>query len=211
MDKKYYLKTRTALGSTHADEADIDILDNRQVRQVEYTIKSDTDGNVTVCKDGSTLASIIKSEGLLGLLSNSEVAELDEKTKLITNYMDVIDRNKGKDRDGNSWYNEAWDGISVVMTEQLIQVGFNKPGARSCVLDPKLIGVIDSKGDAYNFKDPDKIRSSVFRLNNHISTGRHPAGWVATWGGVDIRIRNIQNMFVSKTFYIPNASVTDLD
>ncbi len=210
-DDKYYLKTATLPASMRANEADLDVISSNQVNQTTYTIKSDTDGNVWVEKNGTSIASITKTQSINDLLSNTEVKELDDKTKLVTNYLAVIDRNKG-DVDGERWYNEAWDGISVVMTEYEFEVGFGKPDARTSALDPKLTGLLESKSDVYNFKDESKVRSSVFRtaINNNINGKPR---WVATWGDtdVDIIIRDIENMLISKPFYLPNATVMDLN
>ena len=210
-DDKYYLKTATLPASMRANEADLDVISSNQVNQTTYTIKSDTDGNVWVEKNGTSIASITKNQSINDLLSNTEVKELDDKTKLVTNYLAVIDRNKG-DVDGERWYNEAWDGISVVMTEYEFEVGFGKPDVRTSALDPKLTGLLESKSDVYNFKDESKVRSSVFRtaINNNINGKPR---WVATWGdtNVDIIIRDIENMLISKPFYLPNATVMDLN
>lgn len=209
LDDKYYLKTKTPVDSKGATEADLDVISVKDVKQVIYTIKSDVDGNVWVEKGGRTIASINKTQNINELLKNDEIKELDERTKLVTNYLAVIDRNKG-DVKGDRWYNEAWDGLSVVMTETLFQVGFKEPAVRAAVLDPKLVGKIDSKSDLYNYKDAKKVRSSIFRtaINNNVN---NKSRWIATWGEtkVDIILKNIENMFISKPFYIPNATVQD--
>lgn len=210
-DEKYYLRTQSLPASMKANEADLDVINSNQVNQYTYTIKSDVNGRVWVEKNGTSIASISKTEGLNILLANDGVRELDEKTKLITNYLAVIDRNKG-DVGGERWYNEAWDGLSVVMTEFEFEVGFKEPGVRTSALDPKLVGKLDNKADVYNFKDESKVRSSVFRtaINNNINGKPR---WVATWGetNVDIILRDIENMLISKPFYIPNSTVMDLN
>ena len=210
-DAKYYLKTKSLPESMRADEADLDIISSNQVRQTTYTIMSDTDGKVWVEKNGLPIVAITKTQGINELLLNKEIKELDDRTRLVTNYLAVIDRNKG-DVDGERWYNEAWDGLSVIMTEYTFEVGFKQPGVRTSVLDPKLVGKIESKSDIYNFKDATKVRSSIFRtaINNNINGKPR---WVATWGdtNVDIILKGIENMLISKPFYVPNATVQDLN
>ena len=85
-------------------------------------------------------------------------------------------------------------------------------GWNQCALDPKLVAKADSKSDLYNFKDERKVRSSLFATSINNGLNGKPR-WVATWGDtdVDIIIKNIEHMFISKPFYIPNATVQDLN
>lgn len=227
-DAKYYLKSTVPKDSPNSNAIFIANERNKQlVRTVEYTISSDTEGNVNLYKNIDNGVSI-----LMGFISKSQTAEelinlseetqeLDSKTKLITNYVKAIDRNLGKDAYGNAWYNEAFDGISVVLSEYLVEVALtdykgNGAGIRSSVLDPKLCGFIASKSDILNFSKEtanDKVRSSCFAINpNQISN--HLKGIVAecNWGDtvIPIQLRNIEYLFLSKTLYIPNGTVMDI-
>ena len=224
MESKYYLKTNTA--KTKANSNAIFIATDRDkqlVREVRYTISSDTDGNVHLykCIDNGVEAlmgfidKMQSAEKLINL--SGETKELDDKTKMITNYVNAIDRSLGVDSNGKAWYNEAFGGISVILSEYLIELDLkdsrgNGAGVRTSALDPKLVGMIDNKSDIYNFKDANKIRSSCFAINPY----QHPTikGLlsICDWGGEDVpvQLKNMEYLFISKTFYIPNATVMDL-
>jgi hypothetical protein len=220
-DSKYYLR-HDASGSNRAN---FDCLDTRIEHQYLYTVKSDTKGNVivTVSVDGgaeSELAKISKSQDVSKLLQNKEIALLDANTKLVTNYVKSIERNKGKARNGNKWYNEAHDGISVLRTEMSFDVGFGSGNAhRTNVLDPLLTAKADSKSDLYDFDDESKVRSSVY-ITSATSTAAEDSetpgymGTVKAVGGMsdlDVVLKDIQSMVYTKNFYIPNANVSDLN
>lgn len=226
-DAKYYLKSTVPEDRPNSNAIFIGNERNKQlVRTVKYTISSDTEGNVYLYKSVDNGVNILMgfinklqtADELINL--SEETQELDSKTKLITNYLKAIDRNLGQDAYGDTWYNEAFDGISVILSEYLIEVGLkdskgNGAGIRSAVLDPKLCGVIESKRDIFNFSKEtakDKIRSTTFAINpNQISTLKGLVA-VCKWGNeeVPIQLRNIEYLFLAKSFYIPNGTVMDI-
>lgn len=212
-DSKYYLK----VDGREADRADIDILSENSVKTV-WTIKSDTDGNVTVDKNGTAVASINATQGVGLLLQNAEIKLLNDKTKLVENYIAAIDRNKGRTRDNKKWYNEAFDGLSVICNEWEAELGFSTAEpVRSTILDTKLCGIQNERRDAYNFDKAtikDKVRTSIFMTSTKSTSSKaagKPEGYLGSLGEMQIRINGIEEMFASKPFYIPNATVTDLN
>jgi hypothetical protein len=155
----------------------------------------------------STLDSLSKTEGV-GLLKNAEAKGLDERTKIVTNFVLVLDRNKGNDpsvSNGPGWYNEAWDGIYVLRVDRVYKVGFGKPKVRSVALDPKLTPPLDSAAGIFT-----RYYLSQFKVSekSYIRANK-PNGYVGTFNGRDVILPNMDMMFVSRKFWIPNATVMD--
>lgn len=214
-DDKYYLRH----DGDGSNRANFDCLDSRIENQYLYTIYSDTDGNVWVTKDGSELARISKTENADKLLSNAELKLLDDNTKLITNYTAVIQRNAGTTRHGDKWHNEAFDGVSVLMTDVSFDVGYGGDAAkRTNVLDPLLTAPTQSKSDLYNFSE-DLVRSSVYVTTKTSSQAEDTSkeGFLGILKGVagmpdlETGLTDIQSMCYTKNFYLPNATVSDLN
>lgn len=210
---KYYLK----VDGTGADRSDLDIVGKLQ-DTTTWTLTSDTDGNVTVANDKGLSLTVSKTEGAGSLLANADIKLLDDKTKVVTNFVNALDRNQGSNREGMKWYNEAFEEIKVIENYAGFQLGFgNGQDARSSALDTKLTGKLEDRRDLYNYSEDslsDKTRTSQFktsaRSTDGSANGKAP-GYIGSMDGLDIIIPNIENLMVSKLFYIPNASVTDLN
>lgn len=215
-DSKYYLRQ----DGEGANRANFDVLDSRIESQIVYTIKSDTTGNVILYKDGVELARAGKTQNASIMLSNSEIKLLDDNTKLITNYFAAIDRNKGLDKEKQHWYNECFDGVSVLVTDYVYDIGFAADSSvRSTVIDTKLLGKATSKSDLYSFEEDD-MRSLVFMTTERTTSSResnNSKGFIATLEGfgtmkpVSVYIKEIQYLAFTKIFYINNFSVSDLN
>ena len=219
-DDKYYLR-QDGEGSNRAN---FDCLDSRIEKQNLYTIYSDTDGNVWLTKDGEEIGRISLEEEASNLIGKSdEIKLLDANTKLITNYVAALDRNKGSknkyDRYNKNKYNEAFDGVSVLVTDISFDVGYGGNSAkRTNVLDVVLTAQADSKSDLYNFNDENKVRSSVYVTTAKSTTAAvQKAGYLGTLKGVsgigdlETGLMNIYSFVYTKNFYIPNATVNDLN
>ena len=215
-DSKYYLRQ----DGEGANRANFDVLDSRIESQIVYTIKSDTTGNVILYKDGVELARAGKTQNASTMLSNSEIKLLDDNTKLITNYFAAIDRNKGLDKEKQHWYNECFDGVSVLVTDYVYDIGFAADSSvRSTVIDTKLLGKATSKSDLYSFEEDD-MRSLVFMTTERTTSSRefnNSKGFIATLEGfgtmkpASVYIKEIQYLAFTKIFYINNFSVSDLN
>lgn len=214
-DIKYYLREM----ETGSNRSDIDILEEK-FNQVVYRVYSDVNGKVTVTKDGTELVSaqLKATKDISSLLANAEVRLLEDKTKLVSNYVKSIDIGLGSDRNSKSWYNEAFDGVEVVMSEIAFNVGFgNGNDVRSSVLDTKLTGKLTERRDLYNFEEKslkEKSRTSQFKTSEksmEAGAKSKAPGYVGSLTGTDIMIPNIDRLLYTKVFYIPNANVTDLN
>lgn len=212
---KYWLKRQQSIDVTGNNRANLDILENRKVADVDYKIRSDINGDVYVEKSTnggsswSLLQKISKTQGV-DAFNNTEIKTLDEKTKLVTAYLNGIDRNKGNDPsvgNGPAWYNEAWDGICVHMSEWIITIGFKNPGIRSVALDPKLTPMSNSLEDMFKVFYLSQFRTDV---RSYYQQGK-PNGYLGDFHGQPGILPNYQNLYMSRKFWIPNATVMDLD
>lgn len=208
-ENKYYLK----VDGDDASRADIDII-NKEVVEIIWDISSDVNGNVTLKKDGVEVVKISKTEDFNTMLINDEIKALNDKTKIVENFINAIDRNGGADKSFQTWYNEEFNSIKVIETSVIYQLGFGGiQTERTSALDIKLCGKADNKADIYNYEDKDKLRTSIFKLSSRStvnSDGKAP-GYIGTYNNMDIVIPNIENVITSKLFYIPNATVKDLN
>lgn len=228
----------SAMTSTVSNEADLDITARSNDKITAYRVYADTNGNVTVKKavasgtssseavantaptvQGQTW-SITKEQGVADLLAqSSELAELDNKTKVITNFINALDRNQGNERSlegtDQQWYNEAWDGICVVRIEREFEVGFNDnavgSATRTAALDPKLTPVKQNQSDLYSTAVDSYFgtlsHTNYSTLDNYVGTmqGNYVGGT-----GVQIFMGDMTKIYKSKVFKIPNATVMDL-
>lgn len=193
--------------------------------------------------------------------NSSEIQILEDRTHLISNYMTSIHRREGYDRrHGNNaedytWYNEAFDGISVVKTDLVFEMGFRgKKGANDVYANTFISAALDTHLTALSNGKEDKFtdfNSSIFKLSNTTNSAsefkdgdgvvksisdssksygeeynKEISGYLTGWYGHDtytctdaistqtdpiLTISGISDMLKTKIFYIPNATVTDLN
>lgn len=218
------------INSVKPNEADLDIIKSTlKEERIYYRVYSDVKGNVYVSKStvsaddtkpgsGTILGKITKQQGLSDLTAqNSEIAALNNRTKLVENFINSIDRNTGNDVSiaDSKWYNEAWDGICVVRINKFIEIGFrdqNENNAvRTAALDPKLQTKRASQGDMYKTSI-----DSWFETDKHTNYSTIE-GYVGTFdasgagaGKIQIKIKDMNGLYRSKVFKIPNVSVMEL-
>ena len=238
-DAKYWLKQNIADGvdtatndnaikinSTATNEADLDIITTQEER-IYYRVYSDVDGNVYVSKSlvsqadtapgsGEILGKIDKTQSLEDLLAlNSEIQALNNRTKIVENFLLAIDRNTGNDvsLSDSKWYNEAWDGICVVRINKEMEIGFKDKdannAARTAAIDPKLQTQRNNQASLYS-----SAIKSWFETDYHTNLSNEK-GYVGTFnnasgGTTDIAIKNMNGLYKSKEFLIPDANVMNL-
>lgn len=145
--------------------------------------------------------------------SNNEVYQLDQKTGAVRNVLNAISRNRGNDENAawvtdNKWYNEAFDGYYVAMQTMTYKVGFKDPSRRVSVLDPNLCPAKSSTSNIFT-----NAHVSAFRLNDKSDSAKAAgkgSGYMGTFFGIDAFMPDVENMFYTRPFYIPNANVQDL-
>lgn len=148
---------------------------------------------------------------------SGDAKEIDDKTRFITNIVTSIIRNRGTDRtaewvDGPTegrWYNEAFDGIYLVKQHTKILVGFMMPDTRTSALDAALCPPNKGQSDLYT-----NAYLSQFTVDSHsdaaIAMGKEDH-YIGTFKDTDIKIPDMESMYISKRFFIPNANVMDLN
>jgi hypothetical protein len=143
-------------------------------------------------------------------LSNETAKELDEKTKVISEFAAAIERNSGSDTtatwatDGK-WYNEAFDGLTILVTETTIKVGTWQPNERHTVLDPKLIPQQTKKTSSWSFF------STAWRTDNYSQNYKNDPTKIGEFRGKTVKLVEYKSLFVSnKVLYIPSVTTQDL-
>lgn len=211
-DSKYDLQT--GLADNVANSSSVAILDNPS-ETYDWVLTADVDGNITITRNGQQLEVISKTQRAP---SNAEVKEFDDRTKLVTNFINALDRNLGSNRAGNKWYNEAFS-IGCIEERFAYRVGFgdDNHNVRSNALNIRANGVLDSRTDMFN-SDEGKItenaRSYQFytSMKSTLEEARnHGLGWVGTYDGTEVMVNNIHLLLMSKRFYTSNTTVMDLN
>lgn len=228
-EEKYYLrekkypegmdeKRKKKLEAEDVSRPDLDILGRKEENDIAYKVFSDYKGNIYLAVgnsvddlegiNGENLSGaekiLNKSQGASGLKGDAK--EIDLRTKLITNFVASIERNTGKDKTASwalkdgKWYNEAWDGISVLKQTTVFRVGMQKPDSRVTVLDPKLCYKTKSKKDMFT-----GANKSRYGIDNR--TEGKPDNFIGEFRGKDIELENMSGMIRSDAFFIPNYNV----
>ena len=221
-DSKYYLKSNVNdatsskfdvwNSSNNGNEEDDDF------EQHMYRIYSDVYGKVTVTKDGSEIVStnVKADKNLSGLLANTDVKRIDDRVKFVSNFIQSLDFEGGKDREAIPWYYEAHDGIEVVESLGFMQVGFNPKdrAIRSEVVDPKLTGKLVNRDDTLNFNDAtieEKTRTVQYKMSSSPTTNPQISGYVGDFNGEPIVIPGISEILKTRLHYMGNNTVMDLN
>ena len=212
-DPKYYLKSN----ASDATSSKFDVW-NDAFEQHVYRIYSDVYGKVTVTKDGSEIVSsnIKADKNLSGLLANADVKRIDDRVKFVTNFIQSLDFEGGKDREAIPWYYEAHDGLEVVESMGFMQVGFNPSdkAVRSEVVDPKLTGKLENRDDTLNFNDAtlnEKTRTVQYKMSSSPTTNPNEPGYVGEFNGEPIVIPQISEILKTRLHYMGNNTVMDLN
>lgn len=217
-EDKYYFRTDAEEGAINSAFLDVNVK-KENVSVTKYVFSTNTSGQVLM--NGSII--LEKDQQIDKLTGTAKM--INERTYVVTKLVDSIERNSGNDYgaswasgDGH-WYNEAFDGITVIVHKTVIETGFVNPLQRECVLDPKLCanstGVrFDSSLNKYltgagkgfmftkymvaQFKTSE---SSVY-YNEHLAVGMFKNN--------TIYMEDMDMLYKSKVFYIPNVVVSDL-
>lgn len=230
---KYYLKAN----QDGVNGAKLSVIDTKSDKIV-WTIKGDEAGNITISNDKGLTASINSKQGAEGLLSKSaDISTLDSRTHAVSNFVLALERNKGTDRNGQPWYNEGFESIQIIESYNAYRVGFNPSdssgGVKSSALDPKLTGYLKDRSDTFRYGDEEyyskstagaplttanikdimsnKVRSSIFKTSNYSETNPSIDGYIGSFDGNSITVGDMDFLMFSKNFYIPNATVMDLN
>ena len=142
-------------------------------------------------------------------LSNAMAKAIDNRTYIVRKLVDAVERNTGNDTDADwvsdgHWYNEAFNGVTVMVQRTKVKVGLYDPSVRTSVLDPKLIPQQTSKGTIFQ-----KAFLSQFETSNQSKAYSKP-NVVGTFKGKEIQMKDMKLLFQSNLFCIPDVNVQDL-
>ena len=105
----------------------------------KYVFNADAEGNIRM--NGEVI--VTKGQGAESI-NNRTAKTINDKTQVVTQLVKALERNTGSDNstawssaDGK-WYNEAFDGVTVLVSTTTINTGLWDPMERSTVFDPKL-------------------------------------------------------------------------
>ena len=122
----------------------------------------------------------------------------------------AIERNTGNDTecpwalDDGHWYNEAFDGITIAVSETKVLTGFINPYERTSVFDPQLTPKSSGKGDMLS-----DYFSCAFKMND-FSLAYNVKNQIGTFKGKAVYMSNMDMLYYSKDFYTSNITVQDL-
>lgn len=202
-----------------------------------YTVFSTVNGEIKYI-DTTGNPGVFSSTG--GTPATDALAQaLDARTGVVTKLRDAVEQaTEGDDHregyshsmycsddkalNGEKWYNEAFDGITVIVEESEIEVGFVDPAERTEVLDPKLTKIQDSKGGEFGMNED----NSSTRRNDYYELGQfktrdysenYGMDNVETVGdfsnyvsGAQVKQDKLEYLFWTRKFWIPNFTVQDI-
>lgn len=200
-ESKYYFKVDGGDDnkSIHGD------LDVRKISSnvTEYVITADTSGNIKL--NGNIVLTKDQNEKSLTGLAKL----LDEKTYIFTKIIKALERNSGNDKDASwvsdeKWYNEAMDGITILVQSDILEVGFIDPLERSSILDVKLIPKSEMKKNMFS-----EYYVSGYKMKDY-SEAYGEKEVVGMFNGEKVLMHDMDKLFESKRFYITNITTQDL-
>lgn len=129
----------------------------------KYVFSADTEGNIRM--DGEVI--VTKGQGAESI-NNRTAKTINDKTQVVTQLVKALERNTGSDNsttwssaDGK-WYNEAFDGVTVLVSTTTINTGLWDPMERSTVFDPKLTPSQSSKESIGNSFYSFQMRTAAY-------------------------------------------------
>ena len=114
----------------------------------KYVFSADAEGNIRM--DDEVI--LTKGQGIENII-NRTAKVINDKTDVVTQLVKSLERNTGDDASAiwsmtdKRWYNEAFDGVTVLVSTTTINTGLWDPMERSTVFDPKLTPKNTGKSD----------------------------------------------------------------
>ena len=206
-ESKYYLKDDVD-NKSNASRADLDVRE-LGTTATYYRFSSDTSGNIYM-KSGDSVASVNSDKGERILtktqdassLIDKEATKINQRTGIVDKLVAAIERNTGNDTtaswastDGH-WYNEAYEGVIVMVQNTKIEIKFDTVAKRTTVLDPKLIPKLNSTSGQ-------NLTAFLTQYNTDLDSTTP----IATFKGNEIYMKDAELLFNSNKVYITNSTV----
>jgi hypothetical protein len=212
-EAKYYFFDEGERPDGPASEGDLDC---RKISSEshKYTFYTNTFGEVYMLTDsvdgnkGDERAGTKITPGSLSGIAK----QINDRTHVVDKLYKAVEHGTGNDPSGRSktgtrWYNEAFDGITVYVQTDLLEVGYIDPPQRSTVLDVRLTQTQKNQDDMFN---KDKYNMSQYRTREYSHAYPDGEGQVGEFKGAPVHMKEMEMLFFSRQFFIPNATVDDL-
>lgn len=215
-NKKYYLRKYN--DTTTGTKGTLETKYDPSTKTTEtYTFFTMTDGTIWMSKNNTEpkeadLDKCIKvCEQNSKTIIDTKAKELNDRTYVVDKLRKSLEYKTGKDKTANKkeynnwakdgkWYNEAFDGITIIVQKSVIEVGFGTDREKSSILDPKLIPLNKGKHDLFTNYHVGQYYVDVDAENEKIGTFK----------GAKVASGDLKYLFYTKAFLIPNVTSQDL-
>lgn len=129
----------------------------------KYVFSADAEGNILM----NDTVILTKKQGVENI-NNRTAKTINDKTQVVTQLVKSLERNVGDDASAiwsstdKRWYNEGFDGITVLVTTTTINTGLWDPMERTTVFDPKLTPSQSSKESIGNSFYSFQMRTAAY-------------------------------------------------
>lgn len=209
-ESKYYFRGDGEMPDAEASEGDLDVIRHESKTPRTYTFFVNTFGEIRYI-EGNTSPNI-GSETMGNPVGDTTSTLINQRTHIVDKLEAALEHGTGNDGRGRSktgtrWYNEAFDGITVIVQQTELEIGYLQPPERYTVLDPKVTQSQNSQSDMFN---KDKYNLSQYRTKAY--SDRYPGDndRVGSFKNADIYTDELNMYFWSQKFFVPNATVDDL-
>lgn len=203
-DKYYFREPGETLGE--AQEGDLDVNIKTTSSEI-YTFSTNELGQVLM--NGSVIVDLGgSSAGLSGTAK-----EINDRTYIVDKILSAVEQGSGYDSESITipqWYEECFDGISVIKCSTTLETGMIQPSERTAVLDVKLTPSNKGQSDLFS-----KAYSSQFKMKDtsSIQTEKEKVSDFCSILGFNTKslyMDSMEDLYHSKIFYIPNVNTQDI-
>ena len=174
----------------------------------KYVFSADAEGNIRM--NGEVI--VTKGQGAESI-NNRTAKTINDKTQVVTQLVKALERNTGNDNsttwssaDGK-WYNEAFDGVTVLVSTTTINTGLWDPMERSTVFDPKLTPSQSSKESIGNSFYSFQMRTAAYSDLYEGEVNR-----VGNFMGVNVYSNvDLTELFKTDKWFSSNITTQDLN
>lgn len=199
-EDKYYFREENEGSISNQGDLDVSV---GGTSKVYVKISADTSGNILM----NDKVVLTKDQDYTSLTGEAKL--LDDKTYIIRKVAAALERNSGNDSDATwvsdgRWCNEAIDPLYVIIQKTVITTGFINPSERTNILDPKLIPYAENKSEMFT-----SYHISQFKMREQSETYQIPYV-IGMFKGQTIQMKDMDMLYYSRTFWIPNVTTQDL-
>lgn len=173
----------------------------------KYVFSADTEGNIRM----NDTVILTKNQGVESI-SDRTAKVINDKTDVVNQLVKALERNTGDDNsttwssaDGK-WYNEAFDGVTVLVSTTTINTGLWDPMERSTVFDTKLTPKNTGKSDMGTSFYVFQMRTAAY---SDLYKGE--ANRVGNFMGVNVYSNvNLTELYKTDNFFSSSITTQDL-